>query len=61
MTEAEAMELLLACVSNTISGFTVNISFTFAYLTAAFFVGARLTLFQTIAVSCLYVASAHLA
>ncbi len=58
MTEAEAIELLLTCISNTIAGFTIYISFTFAYLTAAFFVGSKLTLFQTIAGSGLYIASA---
>jgi len=58
MTEAEAFEFALMAKANAVTTFTVYITFTFAYLAAAFFVGRKLTRFQALAASGLYVFSA---
>jgi len=60
MSELDAVEAVSELLANAISGFTVNFSFTFAYLTASYLVGQALTKFQAIAVSILYTASAIL-
>ncbi len=54
MTEAEALEVAGIYAGNAITSFTVYVTFTMAYLVASYYVGARLTSFQTIAVSALY-------
>jgi hypothetical protein len=56
MTEAEANEFLALWVANSISAFSVYLSLTFAYMTVAYVVGSRLSRFQALAVSTLYVA-----
>ncbi len=58
MTEAELLELMAIYSSNGITAFTVYISFTFAYLTTAYFAGRQLSTAQSIVVSVLYVFSA---
>jgi hypothetical protein len=58
MTEAEALEVAGIWVGNVIGAFTVYISFTMAYLVAAFYAGSRLSRFQTIAASTLYAVAA---
>ena len=58
MTEAEWMDLAVQWSSNAISAFTIYVTFTFAYLTAAFFIGERLTRVQMLITSTLYLFSA---
>ena len=58
MTEAEALEVAGIWVGNVIAAFTVYISFTMAYLAAAFFAGSRLSRFQALAASMLYTVAA---
>lgn len=58
MTEAEAIEAFSSLGANAVSAFTVYISFTFGYLATAYFVGSKLTLFQSAVVSGLYIFSA---
>ena len=59
MTEAEAIELIAIFTTNVIASNTIYLSFTFAYLTAAYFVGASLSRFQAIFVSVLYALAAN--
>lgn len=58
MTEAEIIELMAVNGANAITAFTVYISFTFAFLATAYFVGSQLTPFQATVCSGLYVISA---
>ena len=58
MTEAEALELYAMYISNAMTAFTIYISFTFAYLVTAFYVGFKLTRFQVIVAGGIYVISA---
>ncbi|MEQ8694609.1 MAG: hypothetical protein RIC85_04720 [Gammaproteobacteria bacterium] len=58
MTEAEILELVSLYYGNAIEAFTIYITFTFAYLTVAYFVGSKLTRFQVFVVSGLYLISA---
>ncbi len=58
MTEVEAFELALMAKANAVQTFTVYITFTFAYLAAAYFVGKKLTRFQSLAASGLYMFAA---
>jgi hypothetical protein len=57
MTEAEAVELMAILGANAITSFTVYVSFTFAFLAAAFFVGSKLSTFQSLAASGLFCVS----
>ena len=59
MTEAEAIELIALFTANVLASSAVYMSITFAYLTAAYFVGANLSRFQAIFVSVLYVLFAN--
>lgn len=54
MTESEALEAIAAFSANAMTAFTVYISFTFAYLVTAYYAGLKLTTFQSLAVSSLY-------
>lgn len=58
MTEAEAIETFSALGANAVSAFTVYISFTFGYLATAYFVGSKLTRFQSSVAAGLYIFSA---
>ena len=58
MTEAEAFELALMASDNAVTSFSVYITVTFGYLAAAYVAGAKLTTYQVIMVSCIYVVSA---
>ena len=58
MSEADAFELVAIYTANTTSFLTVYISFTFAYLTVAYFVGKALSPYQAIFVSGLFVVAA---
>ena len=58
MTESETLQVLSYFAENTATYFTMFVSFTFAYLTVAYFVGRSLSQFQCLAVSGLYVISA---
>ena len=58
MTHAELWELNLLCVSNAITAFSVYLTVIFAYLATAYFVGSRLSRFQSFVVSGLFVFAA---
>jgi hypothetical protein len=58
MSELDAVEAVSALLANAMTSFTVYFSFTFAYLTVCYLAGARLSKFQAIAVSILYIVSA---
>jgi len=60
MSEAETLETLTAIGSASGSYITMIISFTFAYLTVAYFVGKDLSRFQCAAVTGLYIIGATL-
>ncbi|MEP5567927.1 MAG: hypothetical protein ABJN62_08840 [Halioglobus sp.] len=57
MTEAEALEIAGIFAGNALTAFSFFITFTIAYLVAAYYVGNRLTPFQSKAVSGLYLVS----
>ena len=57
MSEAEILELVSLYYGNAIDAFTIFISFTFAYLTVAYFIGPALTKFQAGAATGLYILS----
>lgn len=58
MTEFEALEIAALMTSNAISSYTIYISFTFAYLTVAYLVGAKLSKIQALVASSLYLFAA---
>ena len=58
MTEPEALEVMAAHGANAITSFTIYVSVTFAYLAATHLVGAKLSRFQCVGISALYVFSA---
>ncbi len=58
MTEAEALELIGIYTANSHTAFTLYLSFTFAYLATAHFVGRELSRYQVFAASGLYVTAA---
>ncbi len=58
MTESEALEVLAIFGEATATYFTMFVSFTFAYLMVAYFLGRSLSRFQCFAVSALYAVSA---
>ena len=58
MTEAEALELIVGFGANATNGFAVYISFTFAFLTLSYFIGSKLSRFQSIAISVIYIIGA---
>jgi hypothetical protein len=55
MSEAELLEQIAAYMGNCISAFTMYVSLTFGYLTVAYLVARRLTSFQAIASTSMYV------
>ena len=54
MTEAESLELAALFNANASTNFTIFISFTFAFLATAYFVGRNLSRFQFFAASGMY-------
>ena len=58
MTEAEVIESINLHASNAIDGYAIFITFTFGYLTVAYFAGDKLSLPQVLIISVLYVSSA---
>jgi len=58
MTEADLWELNALYITSAIDAVSVYLSFTFAYIAAAYLVGAKLTKFQAGLVSCMYVFAA---
>lgn len=58
MTEAELYEQIAMYMGNCIAAFTMYVSLTFAYLTVAYLVAARLTTFQAIASTVMYACAA---
>lgn len=55
MCESEVMELVNLYAGNALNSYTIWVSFTFAYLTVAYLVGAKLSRIQLFIVSSLYV------
>ena len=58
MTEVEAFELAAIWSANVLTCLSLYITFTFAYLATAFFVGRQLSTFQAVAASVLYLFAA---
>ena len=58
MTEAETIELTAICAANSFAAFTIYISFTFGYLATAFFIGSKLTRFQALAATGMFLVAA---
>lgn len=58
MTEAEALELVLLSVDNANVSLSLFVSITCAYMTVAYIVGSKLSRFQALAVSGLYIFTA---
>lgn len=54
MTESEVLEIINLHAGNAIYSFSIYITLTFAYLTVAYFVGAKMSAFQVAVVSILY-------
>ena len=54
MSEAELLEIINLHAGNAITSFTVFVTFLFGYMTAAYFVGAKLTFLQVMIVSLIY-------
>jgi hypothetical protein len=57
VTEAEVIESINLHAGNAIDGYAVFITFTFGYLTLAYFAGDKLSLPQVLIISVLYVTS----
>ena len=58
MTEVESMELVATFTANASTNFTIFISFTFAFLATAYFVGSKLSKFQSFSAASLYTVAA---
>ena len=58
MTAAEVIESLNLHAANSMDAYAIFVTFTFGYLTVAFFAGNRLSMSQVLIVSILYVVSA---
>ena len=58
MSEAEFLEIINLHAGNAITSFTVYVTFLFGYMTAAYFVGAKLSLLQVTIVSLIYTLAA---
>lgn len=54
MSEAQVLELINMHTSNSFNGFAVFLTLLFGYMTVAYIVGTRLTLFQVITITLLY-------
>jgi len=57
MTEAEFLEIINLHAANAMTGFSLYISFTFAFLVAVYYVGTQLSGLQTLLLTFLYVIS----
>jgi len=57
MTEVDALDLAVQYGSNAITAFTVYTSFTFAYLVTAYYTGSKLSTFQVLTGSGIYIVS----
>jgi hypothetical protein len=57
MTEAEAIEMFALIGANAMTAFTIFVSFTFAFLVTAYFIGSQLSSFQSLVASGFYVIS----
>ncbi|QFU75921.1 hypothetical protein EY643_09745 [Halioglobus maricola] len=58
MIDASTHEAMAMWSANAITSFSIYLTFTFAYLTAAYLAGAKLTKYQVFVVSTLYSAGA---
>ena len=54
MTEAETMELVAIYTAGAMTAYSIYITITFGYMTVAYFVGDKLSTFQVVAASGLY-------
>lgn len=54
MTEAEVLELVAIYIDNSMTSYSLWLTMTFAYMTVAYFIGGKLSIFQIWAVSGLY-------
>jgi hypothetical protein len=61
MMDYSAQEAMAMWSANSITCFTIYLTFTFAYLTAAYFAGAKLSKYQVIIISVLYSAGSLIA
>jgi hypothetical protein len=61
MTEAELWELMFMSVGNSADSLSVLLAITFAYLATAYFVGSKLSHFQVVVVSILFIFGAGVA
>ena len=58
MNEAEFLEIINLHAANTMTSFTVFVTFLFGYMTVAYFVGTKLSSLQVIIVSLIYAVAA---
>tara|TARA_R110002072_G_scaffold299739_1_gene475743 strand:- start:656 stop:1027 length:372 start_codon:yes stop_codon:yes gene_type:complete len=58
MNESEVLEAINLHAANGISSFTIFLSFTFAYIIAAYLAGEKLTTLQVSIISCIYFSAA---
>lgn len=58
MTEADTIEVAATCAANSFTAFTIYISVTFGFLVTAFFIGSKLTRFQALAATGMYIITA---
>ena len=58
MTEAEIFELVFIAGTTALTGYSLFITFSFAYVTAAHFLGSRLSKLEVSIISALYLLSA---
>lgn len=58
MNESEVLEAINLHAANGISSFTIFLSFTFAYITAAYLAGEKLTTLQVSIISFIYFSAA---
>ena len=54
MTEAEILELVVMYTEGAMTSYSIYLTITFAYMTVAYFVGDKLSHFQVVAASGLY-------
>jgi len=57
MSEAEVIEMINLHAGNSMSAYSIFVTLTFAYLTASYFAGEKLSLLQVFIISVLYVTS----
>ena len=58
MNEVDTVELVATCAEMSFTAFGIYISFTFGFLATAFFVGSKLTRFQALVATGMYLVAA---